>query len=372
MVLLSHKNPNNSLMMAIESSCDETAIAIIDANKHIYANHIFSQTDLHQLYGGVVPEIAARSHLEIIHQLTAHTLAESNLSLQDIDTIAVTAGPGLVGGLMVGVNFAQTLAKILQIPCYGINHLEGHVLSVRLEHDIAFPYLVLLTSGGHCQILAVRGVGDYHLYGTTLDDAAGETFDKIAHLLGLSYPGGPAIEKEAKNAKNLIDLPRPLTDKANCDFSFSGLKSAIRRKILQADTLDVQQVCDISASLQQAVVDIFKHKLNHAIARFHDDFLEQKDSIKIPIALVGGVASNQFIRQNLHDFCAENNAELYCPSPKICTDNAAMIAWAALEQKMAGHTASTITIRPRWSIHQSQENLADVKHQKNHGVKHYA
>ncbi len=359
MALSQAKKSSDSLIMGIESSCDETAIAIIDTDKKIYANDIFSQIDLHQLYGGVVPEIAARSHLEVIHQLAEYALSNNNLTLQDIDSIAVTAGPGLMGGLMVGVNFAQTLAGILDIPCYGINHLEGHVLSVRLEHDIPFPYLVLLASGGHCQILAVRGVGNYHLYGATLDDAAGETFDKIANLLNLSYPGGPAIEQAAKNAQQIFDFPRPLTDKANCDFSFSGLKSAIRRKILQADTLDAQQVANISASLQQAVVDIFQHKLQHAIAFFHDDFPEQQ---KIPIALVGGVASNQFIRQSLNDFCAQNNAELYCPSPKICTDNAAMIAWAGLEQQMNEHQASTITIRPRWSIHQPQENLTEVSH----------
>ena len=192
----------------------------------------FRKLALHQLYGGVVPEIAARSHLDIIHDFTKTSLETHDIKLNQLDAIAVTSGPGLIGGLMIGVNFAQTLAHLLNIPCYAINHLEGHALCVRLSDEITFPYLVLLASGGHCQILAVRNVGDYVLYGQTLDDSAGETFDKIAHLLGLAYPGGPEIEKAAQSADDSIELPKPLTHQQNCDFSFSGLKSAIRRKIL--------------------------------------------------------------------------------------------------------------------------------------------
>ncbi|MCH9845083.1 MAG: tRNA (adenosine(37)-N6)-threonylcarbamoyltransferase complex transferase subunit TsaD [Alphaproteobacteria bacterium] len=339
-------------ILGIESSCDETAIAVLDDNKKNYCDEVFSQINLHQLYGGVVPEIAARSHLEIIHDFTKTSLESHNINLNQLDAIAVTSGPGLIGGLMIGVNFAQTLAHLLNIPCYGINHLEGHALCVRLSDDVAFPYLVLLASGGHCQILAVRNVGDYVLYGQTLDDSAGETFDKIAHLLGLAYPGGPEIEKIAQYADDVITLPKPLTNQQNCDFSFSGLKSAIRRKILaeKADaqksgreSLSKQKIANFAFSLQQNIADIFANRLTHALARFNDDF-----NIKNPIiALVGGVASNRVIRQKLSDFCEVQQVHLVCPPQNLCTDNAAMIAWAGIERIKANNANTDLTLYPR-------------------------
>ncbi len=336
--------------MGIESSCDETAIALIDNDKTIYCNEIYSQIDKHQIYGGVVPEIAARSHLEIIQNLTKISLEKNNFSLSDINAISVTSGPGLIGGLMIGVNFAQTLSHILDIPCYGINHLEGHALSIRLSHHVPFPYLTLLISGGHCQILAIKDINNYELYGQTLDDAAGETFDKIANLLGLPYPGGPAIEEIAKNYNQLVSLPTPLTQQANCNFSFSGLKSAIRRKILAENQLDNQKIANFAASLQQTIADIFCNRLKQAIIRFRQDF----NIKKIPIAVVGGVARNQLIQKKLQNFCDDENAELFCPPMKLCTDNAAMIAWAGIERIQSEHTHmmkhTDMMIRPRWPL----------------------
>ncbi len=334
-------------ILGIESSCDETAIAVLDESKKIYCDEVFSQIALHQLYGGVVPEIAARSHLEIIHDFTKTSLETHDIKLNQLDAIAVTSGPGLIGGLMIGVNFAQTLAHLLNIPCYAINHLEGHALCVRLSDDVTFPYLVLLASGGHCQILAVRNVGDYVLYGQTLDDSAGETFDKIANLLGLAYPGGPEIEKIAQHADESIELPKPLTHQQNCDFSFSGLKSSIRRKILAeksiSESLSQQKIANFAFSLQQNIADIFANRLNHALTRFSEEF-----NIKNPIiALVGGVASNKLIRQKLADFCETQQAHLVCPPQNLCTDNAAMIAWAGIERITANNANTDLTLYPR-------------------------
>ncbi len=343
------------IFMAFESSCDETAIAILDSEKNILAQQIFSQIDLHQIYGGVVPEIAARAHLEKIEILTKTALNHAKIKLENIDAIAVTSGPGLMGGLLVGVNFANSLAQILEIPLYPINHLEGHALSVRLTENITFPYLLLLVSGGHCQILAIEAVGCYHIYGETLDDAAGETFDKAANLLGLPYPGGPAIEKAAKTG--LADsslLPRPLIGKAGCDFSFSGLKSAFRRKILNETTLDNPKIAYYAASLQATIADIFIDRLKNAFTLFR----KQYHKTEISCALVGGVASNQMIRNALAHFCRTNHAQLICPPVEFCTDNAAMIAWAAIEHYQAGDIPASINIRPAWPLSECNLNVS--------------
>ena len=340
----------DKIFLAIESSCDETSIAIMAQNGTLLAHKIFSQIDLHQIYGGVVPEISARSHLENIKNLTKFALEEADMTFTNIDAIAVTAGPGLIGGLIIGVNFAATLAEILNIPCYYINHLEGHILSASLTEKIDFPYLLLLASGGHCQIIAVQNVGQYHIYGKTLDDAAGETFDKIANLLNLSYPGGPAIEEAAKSAKQDVSavFPRPLSGQNNCDFSFSGLKSAFRRKIFDKAELTTDEKANFSAALQKVISDIFIDRLKNALHIFKQNY----GAKTISIAFVGGVASNQMIRQSLEGFCHQNAAHLVCPPQEFCTDNAAMIAWVAIQYYNQGyhHGMGEAKACPRWAV----------------------
>jgi len=331
-------------VLGIETSCDETAVAIVEADVgdrpvgRILANVVYSQLTEHRRFGGVVPEIAARAHLERIDGLVEQALAESGLALGDLDGIAATGGPGLIGGVMVGVMTAKAIAFAHEKPFLAINHLEGHALSVRLTEQVEFPYLLLLVSGGHCQLLTVRGPGDFTRLGTTIDDAAGECFDKTAKLLGLGFPGGPAVERAAKGGDiNRFKLPRPMWRKPGCDFSFSGLKTAVR---LMAESLpknDPQAIADLCASFQRTVGDVLVDRCGNALARAPSDTL----------VVAGGVAANTYLRGRLEGL----GVRLVAPPIKFCTDNGAMIAWAGIERLRRGMVdALDFAPRPRWPL----------------------
>ena len=340
------------IMLGIESSCDETAAAIIGSDKKIYANEIASQIAQHDEYGGVVPEVAARAHLEAIDVVIGQALQKACLTLADIDAFAATAGPGLIGGLAVGTVTAKAIAAARQRPYYAVNHLEGHALSARLTDSIEFPYLLLLVSGGHTQLLAVAGPGRYHRYGTTMDDAAGEAFDKSAAVLGLGYPGGPAIEKAAIGGQSdAIQLPRPRRNTADCHFSFSGLKTAVATRwqaandAYQTGKEDAPSVADFAASLQQAIADSLVARTKHALHRFYDETGRRQ------LVVAGGVAANQTVRQALHDLAAAEGFSLATPPLSLCTDNGAMIAWVGCEYFQLNRTSPlTFAPRPRWPL----------------------
>ena len=342
------------IMLGIESSCDETAAAIIGSDKTIYANEIASQMDQHAEYGGVVPEVAARAHLETIDVVIDRALQKAGLVLADIDGFAATAGPGLIGGVAVGTVTAKAIAAARQRPYYAVNHLEGHALSARLTDSIEFPYLLLLVSGGHTQLLAVAGPGRYHRYGTTMDDAAGEAFDKCAKIMGLGYPGGPAIEKAARlgNAGTLA-LPRPLKGADHCHFSFSGLKTALANKLKQLGGVDQAPLHDLAASLQAAIADCLADRSQKAMHQFATDYLANSPDTPPVLVIAGGVAANRYIFAQLADTAAKNGFRLSVPPAALCTDNAAMIAWAALErhhQDGADSDDFDFAPRPRWPL----------------------
>jgi N6-L-threonylcarbamoyladenine synthase len=340
-------------VLGIETSCDETAVAVVEAPNgekgaghapvgRILANVVYSQLTEHRRFGGVVPEIAARAHLERIDGLLTDALAEAGLALGDLDGIAATGGPGLIGGVMVGVMTAKALAFAHDKPFLAVNHLEGHALTVRLTEAVDFPYLLLLVSGGHCQLLTVRGPGDYTQLGTTIDDAAGECFDKTAKLLGLGFPGGPAIERLAKHGDpQRFALPRPMWRKRGCDFSFSGLKTAVRQAVEKLPAGDQQAVADLCASFQRTVGDILADRCANA--------LQFAPSSTLVVA--GGVAANVYLRGRLESTASEHGARLVAPPVKLCTDNGAMIAWAGLERLRLGMTdVLDFRPRPRWPL----------------------
>ena len=334
-------------ILGIESSCDETAVSIVTDKREILANIIVSQIDEHQKFGGVVPEIASRSHLLHLQNIVERAIATANLQLDDLDAIAVTAGPGLVGGLLVGLMFAKGLSFALNKPLLAINHLEGHALTVRLTNEVAFPYLMLLVSGGHCQILVVEQVGVYRRLGGTLDDAVGEAFDKVAKMLGLDYPGGPVIEKLAHFGNELAyKLPLAMKGRVGCDFSFSGLKTAVRL-IIERETLTSEIVADICASFQKTVVDILLDRLENAIK------LTKLTHPKInQLVIAGGVAANQYILDKIHAAAINHGLETIAPPIKLCTDNGAMIAWAGLERFRLGLIDDLhVAPKPRWPLY---------------------
>ncbi|MEN8723279.1 MAG: tRNA (adenosine(37)-N6)-threonylcarbamoyltransferase complex transferase subunit TsaD [Alphaproteobacteria bacterium] len=339
-------------VLGIETSCDETAAAIVrgtpEGARDLIAHQVLSQFEDHRPYGGVVPEIAARAHIDHLDSLIAKTLDEAGLDLSEIDGIAATAGPGLIGGVMVGLMTAKALAAAAGKPLIGVNHLEGHALSPRLTEALRFPYLLLLVSGGHCQLLSVDGVGKFTLYGSTLDDAVGEAFDKLAKMLGLPQPGGPAVERWAKAGDaTRFKLPKPLINRDGCDFSFSGLKTAARREIETlggADVMTEQDIADLCASFQSITATILASRTNRALTRFLDDH-PQVD--KATLVVAGGVAANQVIRQALADL----PVNFVAPPLKLCTDNGAMIAWAGLERLTLGLTDPLeIAARARWPL----------------------
>jgi N6-L-threonylcarbamoyladenine synthase len=340
-------------ILGIETSCDETAAAIVRGMPPgpgaILSSIVASQSGAHAPYGGVVPEIASRAHLEILDSVIAQAIAEAGIATQEIDGVAATAGPGLIGGVMVGLTTAKGLALGLSRPLIAVNHLMGHALTARLTEGTEFPFLLLLVSGGHCQLLGVGGCGDFRLYGSTIDDAAGEAFDKVAKLLGLAYPGGPEVERlAAAGNPRAYELPRPLVTghnvRRNADFSFSGLKTAVR---LLVERQDVKKE-DVCASFQAAVIDILTDRTRRAMDLFRKDFAETRER---RLVVAGGVAANRAIGAALARLCAEEGYGLSVPPPALCTDNAAMIAWAGLERAAAGDTDGlSVSPRARWPL----------------------
>lgn len=342
-------------MLGIETSCDETAASVVELADHgsprILSNVILSQIADHAAYGGVVPEIAARAHVEALDGIVEAALAEAGMDLADLDGIAATAGPGLIGGLLVGLMTAKALAVAAGKPLLAVNHLEGHALTARLTDDLAFPYLLLLVSGGHTQVVLVCGVGDYERWATTIDDALGEAFDKTAKLLGLPYPGGPAVEKRAVSGDGRrFDFPRPLRGEARPDFSFSGLKTAVRQTASAIAPLSETDVDDICASFQRAITDTLAERIGRSVARFRERF---PGFARPALVVAGGVAANNAIRTMLEELCAANGFHLVAPPLELCTDNAAMIAWAGIERMRAGldtGDAMTMPPRSRWPL----------------------
>ncbi len=343
-------------VLGIETSCDETAAAIVTSDREILSNIILSQIDEHRPYGGVVPEIAARAHIRYLDGLIADALSEAGKTIEDLDGIAATAGPGLIGGVMVGLMTAKGIAAAAAKPFLGVNHLEGHALSARLSHEVPFPYLLLLVSGGHCQILNVQGVGSYRRLGTTIDDAVGEAFDKTAKLLRIGYPGGPEVERRARDGDpGAYALPRPMSGRAGCDFSFSGLKTAVKRvwETWPNSHGRDQEIADLCASFQAAVGDVLVDRLGNAIKS-----VKSSKPVGGPlgspvnsIVVAGGVAANLYLRERLEKLAASHDLGFIAPPPDLCTDNAAMIAWAAVERLRAGSTDRLdLPARPRWPL----------------------
>lgn len=351
------------LVLGIESSCDETAAAIVNEKKEIVSECLWTQIEDHKVYGGVVPEIAARAHLEHIDDIIEHTLKKAGLKPDDIDAFAASSGPGLIGGVVIGVMAAKALALALNKPFIAVNHLEGHALAPRLTGDVKYPYLLLLVSGGHCQILIVKGVGDFERLGTTIDDAAGEAFDKVSKMLNLGYPGGPIIEKMAElGNEHRFVLPRPLCNSNDCNLSFSGLKTAVRKiiesyandGIIEHSIMRKRDVADICASFQLAVADCLIHKLEKAIEIFKQNYPEGKD-----IVVSGGVAANTYLRKRMQELAERSGLIFSAPPIRFCTDNGVMIAWAGLERFAKGFQNDLdFKPRPRWPLDENAPKAA--------------
>ena len=339
------------LVLGIETTCDETAAAIVerqpDGRGSILSNIVLSQTHEHAGFGGVVPEIAARAHVEVLDRIISRAMTEACCAFENIDGVAAAAGPGLIGGVIVGLTTAKAIALVGDMPLMAVNHLEAHALTARLTDNVSFPYCLFLASGGHTQIVAVRGVGDYVLLGNTVDDAIGEAFDKTAKLLGLGYPGGPQVEKEAaRGSPDRFNLPRPMHGRSDANFSLSGLKTALRLEAEKIAPLSDQDVADLCAAFQQAVVDVVEDRIRWGLKLF-------RASHGAPTALVaaGGVAANQTIREVLHRLAIKAGIALVVPPPALCTDNGAMIAWAGAERLALGLTDGLDVVpRARWPL----------------------
>ena len=345
-------------VLGLETSCDETAASVVrltGGRAEVLSSVVHSQIDDHAAYGGVVPEIAARSHVEMIADVTRRAMAEADLGYDGLDGIAATAGPGLVGGVMVGLSFGKAAALARGLPLVAVNHLEGHAVSARLGAEVAYPFLLLLVSGGHCQLLEVRGVGDMSRIGATIDDAAGEAFDKIAKALGLGYPGGPALERLAMQGDgSRIDLPRALLGRKDCDFSFSGLKTAAFRIAQTCET--EQDKADLADAVQNAIARQLSDRSERALAAYaetHDHRL---------FVVAGGVAANKTIRATLQATAAKHGFDFLAPPMAYCTDNAAMIALAGAERLALGLTSDIdVVARPRWPLDEARA-LSDPSH----------
>ncbi len=351
----------NYTILGIESSCDDTSAAIVQGcvgDARVLSNCVVGQNDLHKAFGGVVPEIAARAHVEKLDVCVESALHEANVHFDNVDAIAVTSGPGLIGGVLSGVMFAKGLASALNKPFVGVNHLAGHALTPRLTHGVEFPYLMLLISGGHCQFLIVKSHDTFVRIGGTIDDAPGEAFDKTARLLGLPQPGGPSIEKAALNGnKDQFSLPRPLLDRKGCDMSFSGLKTAVLRTrdacVDQHGGLTISDQNDLAASFQTAISDVLVEKSKRAMKTYLE--LSPKEPV---LAVAGGVAANSFIRENLISLCDHLGVDFLAPPLSLCTDNGAMIAYAGLELFAAGHMHDmSLAARPRWPLDTTSPSL---------------
>lgn len=334
-------------ILGIETSCDETGVAIYDEQKGLVANQLYSQIDVHADYGGVVPELASRDHIRKTLPLIQEALKEANLTPSDIDGIAYTAGPGLVGALLVGSTIARSLAYAWNVPALGVHHMEGHLLAPMLEEKAPeFPFVALLISGGHTQLVKVEGVGKYELLGESIDDAAGEAFDKTGKLLGLDYPAGVAMSKLAESGTpNRFKFPRPMTDRPGLDFSFSGLKTfaanTIKANANENGEIDEQTRCDIAHAFQQAVVDTILIKCKRA--------LEQTGYKRLVMA--GGVSANKQLRADLAEMMQKLKGEVFYPRPQFCTDNGAMIAYTGfLRLKNGERTDLSVSVKPRWPM----------------------
>ncbi len=338
-------------VLGIETSCDETAAAVVTGDRQIHADCVRSQREQHQAFGGVVPEVAARAHLQYLDSLISQAMTDAGVAFADLDGVAAAAGPGLIGGVIVGVMTAKAIALAAGKPFLAVNHLEAHALTARLTDDLPFPYLLLLASGGHCQLLVVAGVGSYRRLGTTIDDALGEAFDKVARMLGLGYPGGPPVEACARNGDpRRFPLPRPMKGRPGCDFSFSGLKTAVKQLVdglKRADgPLSEQDIADVCASFQAAAGEAVADRAAHAIAAF-------RHIVPAGGALViaGGVAANKDLRARLARLAEETDIRMVAPPLRLCTDNGAMIAWAGIERLRLGLTdALDFRPRPRWPL----------------------
>jgi len=339
------------IVLGIETSCDETSVAIVKkktTNKfgYLLSENTLSQVKKHNKYGGVVPELASREHENSLDLMVRNTLNESNISLQEIDAFAATTGPGLLGGLLIGSNYAKALSLINKKPFVAVNHLQGHILVARMKNEIDFPFLCLLVSGGHTQILLVKNYNNFEILGETLDDALGEAFDKTAKLLGYGYPGGPIIEKLAaqKKKSKVFNLPRPLKNSKNLDFSFSGLKTSVRKIIESSDPKKIER--DLANEFQVCVTEILISKLEKAI-------ISTKKKLDLnSLVLAGGVASNKFIRNEFESMCKKNFINLIVPEKNLCVDNATMIAWAAIERLKHSKSSDQLEEKPkpRWSL----------------------
>lgn len=338
-------------VLGIETSCDETSAAIVSSEREILSNVLISQMDEHNIYGGVVPEVGARAHLEVLETIISQALQQANLTLDSLDGIAVTAGPGLIGGVFVGITMAKAIAAAKKLPFLAVNHLAGHALTVRLSEPLDFPYLLLLVSGGHSQLVLVKSALEYLLLGTTLDDAVGEAFDKVAKILKLPYPGGPSIERLASlgNPKR-FKLPRPLLQHKDASlkysFSFSGLKTAVRQEIAQLASFQEDDQRDMAASFQTAALDILVNRSHNAL----ELCLEQKIPLNA-FVVGGGVGANQALRKALQKTSEALGIKFIAPPPNLCTDNAAMIAWAGIEKLQLNAIDSLdFAPRPRWPL----------------------
>ncbi len=343
-------------VLGIESSCDETAVSVVSDNKEILSNVVYSQIKEHKDFGGVVPEIAARSHLDLISWVIKQAMLEANITFKDLSAVAGVAGPGLIGGLLVGMQSAKAIAFANDIPFIAINHLEAHALTARLTNNVSFPFLLLLVSGGHTQILQVKNVGDYKILGKTLDDAVGEAFDKTAKILNIGYPGGPALEKRAKLGNpNNIKLPSPMVGKPNCDFSFSGLKTRVRHLYdEQKNNITQEYINDMCASFQVAVAKSINNRLEKSFKIFRNN----NENKKYDFVIAGGVASNLYLRNKIKELCEKNNFNFNAPPVNLCTDNGVMIAWAGVENLQINNISNfDMPARPRW-------NLEELKNEK--------